>query len=124
MKEDSGTVDITGFWAAWAPAVIMMVIIIALCSLPGPKLAKSPYPHWDKVLHFAVFIPLGWFLVRGAALRGRRRVLLFAIALSTSFAVLAEAYQLLIPGRSSEVFDAAANFLGALAGVRAGRRFY
>jgi len=124
MKEDSGTVNTVGFWVAWAPAVIMMVIIIALCSIPGPKLTKSPYPHWDKVLHFGVFLPLGWFLVRGAALRGRRRVLLFAIAVSTSFAVLAEVYQLAVPGRSSEVFDAVANFLGGLAGARVSRRFY
>ncbi len=75
-------------------------------------------------MHAVQYLALAWLLVQ--ALRaGRledRPCLWLAWIEATSYGLLIELLQILLPWRSADLLDAAANALGAAAGVWLGRR--
>ena len=81
-------------------------------------------PHLDKAVHLGEYLLFAWLLVvtlRSAQLTEReygRMAWIYA----ASYGLLIELIQGLIPWRSMDLWDAAANALGAAVGVWVGRR--
>ena len=78
----------------------------------------------DKVAHLCEYSLFAWLLVQ--AIRANRLVereyLWLAWIYATSYGLVIELIQGLIPWRSADVMDAAANALGAAIGVWVGKR--
>jgi VanZ family protein len=76
-------------------------------------------PYVDKCLHLGEYLLLAWLLVR--ALRVSQVLqpsyVLWAWIYTTSYGLLIEVIQAMLPWRSAELGDAAANTLGAALGV-------
>ncbi len=104
-----------------------MLLILFLSVGPGAK----PLPGiWqiDKLYHFMAYAVMGflwtWTLRDRAGLAGpaTRRIVAAAFVISALFGVAMEVLQHFVPLRQADVFDAAANALGAIFGaVVAGR---
>jgi len=76
-------------------------------------------PYVDKGLHLGEYLLLAWLLVQ--ALRVNQVLqpsyVLWAWIYATSYGLLLEVIQAMLPWRSAELGDAAANTLGAALGV-------
>jgi len=90
--------------------------------IPVPEGPEIPW--LDKAVHLVQYLALAWLLVQ--ALRaGRleeRPYLWLAWIEATSYGLLIELVQVMLPWRSADLVDAAANALGAAVGVWLGRR--
>ena len=79
------------------------------------------FPLKDKGLHFVEYSLMGWLCVRATAATWpgakRWRIALFAIFMASIWGLSDELHQALVPGRSAEVADFAADVLGAIAGT-------
>ena len=76
-------------------------------------------PYLDKLAHLGEYLLLAWLLVQAMRVS---RVLqpsyaLWAWIYATSYGLLLEVVQAMLPWRSAELADAAANALGAALGV-------
>ncbi len=80
-----------------------------------------PTGHLDKVVHLCEYLLLAWLLAQAvhasSLLPEREHLLLWIWVFVTSYGLLIEAIQAMIPWRSGDVMDAAANALGAAIGV-------
>jgi len=94
---------------------LWFVLIFILTSLPAPILPEIRISHADKMIHFAVYLPLGFLLARSFRQRGPR-ALLYAVGLCLAAASCDELHQILIPGRSADVLDLLADLAGSLTG--------
>ena len=102
--------------AAYA-ALIFVVSVIPIRG--GPSV-----PYLDKAVHLCEYLLFAWLLVqaiRGSGLRGGH-VLMWAWLSATSYGLLIELIQAMIPWRSAEVMDALMNGVGAALGVLWGGR--
>mgnify|MGYP000697259071 CR=1 FL=1 len=98
------------------PAALWLVVIFILTSLPAPVLPEVRFRHADKLIHFAIYLPLGFLLARAFRERGAR-ALLYAAALCLAAASCDELHQILVPGRSADILDLLADLAGGLAGA-------
>jgi VanZ family protein len=101
----------------WGPAVVYIAAVFTVSSIPlrnVPVVWKSQ----DKAAHFAEYAVLAALLFRALA-PGRGVPAAAAVALLASFllAGLDELHQVLVPGRSADWRDAAADAIGALLGT-------
>ena len=100
-------------------AVVWAGLIFILSSQPGTHVPLL-FAGQDKLLHALVFSVLG-FLVLGAmkpAGRGYTWIqFVFAIALTGVYGVLDEVHQHFVPGRVTDIYDALADFTGAILGA-------
>jgi VanZ family protein len=97
--------------ALWG-AVIQAALIFGLSSRPGDAYPTVSVPGADKVVHFALYAPLGALLCHGFGGRAA-----WAAAGATLYGVTDELHQAFVPGRFPDVGDAVADGLGALAGA-------
>lgn len=101
--------------------IVAVALILIAVSLPGSDLPDSPgIPGFDKLAHFAMFVSLAVAMHRDFKLVGKRRVIAACVA-ALVFSVFTEALQLIVDGRSSEIFDAIADMAGFAAGIIARR---
>lgn len=96
------------------PAV-WFVFIFILTSLPVPFLPHVRVSHADKMIHFAIYLPLGFLLARSFREKGSR-AFLYALGLCLAAASCDELHQAFIPGRSADILDLLADFAGGLTG--------
>jgi len=106
------------FWGA----ALYAALIFALSARPGDDYPTIPAPGIDKIVHFALYAPLGGLLC--LALGGR---IAWAVLGGALYGVTDELHQAFVPGRCPDAGDAAADALGAAAGAlyvsrRRGRR--
>jgi len=90
------------------------ILIVGALSVPGSNLPSSSVLELDKLIHFALFFVLTrlWLAAKSEARIDRGLVILGLILL---FAVGSEYYQEVMPiGRTAELRDALADFVGAL----------
>jgi VanZ family protein len=84
-----------------------------------------PVPHLDKAAHLCEYLVFAWLLVQ--AIRAwrlqAREYLWLAWMYATSYGVLMEVLQALVPWRSADWWDVACNALGAALGVWLARRY-
>ncbi|MBI3330583.1 MAG: VanZ family protein [Candidatus Omnitrophica bacterium] len=103
--------------AWWSAAGLCAAAILYLSVIPVPEGPEIPW--LDKAVHLVQYLALAWLLVQ--ALRAGRLedgpYLWLAWIEATSYGLLIELLQVLLPWRSADLLDAAANALGAAAGV-------
>lgn len=105
----------------WGPVVLQMAIIFTASSIPD--LGPLPAGISDESGHSIGYALLGALLLRalaGGRLGGvtRSRVLA-SIGLATFYGVSDEFHQSFVPGRSPDVHDVLADFIGAALAVGA-----
>lgn len=105
-----------GWWAALAWAAVILVAT----SIPGRDLPRA-FPGADKLVHLALYAPLGVLVGRALRREGRRvelaaTTLLWAGTLAL-FAAVDEWHQDFIPGRSSDRIDWLADVVASTAGL-------
>lgn len=101
----------------WVAPVLWAGVIEVLTSWPNPPSVAAP-AGTDKVVHLVLYATFGLLTMR-SVWSGRfvRRTALFVAGGVAIFAALDEWHQLFIPGRSMELGDWIADFVGALAGI-------
>jgi VanZ family protein len=102
-----------------------LVFVVSSFEVSVPGVRHLPFR--DKAIHFVEFGVLGW-LCAGAASRSWQsesawRTAAFAVFVSTLWGLSDEIHQALVPGRSSELADLAADFLGSVVGACAWHLF-
>ena len=97
--------------------VLCAIGIFYLSSLPvGMK--KQPFPHFDKLLHFFVFMVLS-FLIYGSLREYnlKKALFLLAFAIGIFYGATDEIHQYFVPGRQCSIWDWFADFTGAFIGA-------
>ena len=102
----------------WGPVVAYMAVIFCLSSL---SVAPLPPGMSDKSAHGIGYTGLAATIVRALAGGLPRPVSLptavTAVALAVAYGVSDEVHQMFVPGRSAELYDLAADAVGAIAGA-------
>ena len=82
-------------------------------------------PHLDKGAHLCEYLLFAWLLVQAIRRAGlhEREYGQLAWIYATSYGLLMELLQTIVPWRSADLLDAAANAVGAAIGVWIGRRW-
>ena len=103
----------------WGPVLAWAALIFTLSSLQMPS--GPSRIGLDKVAHLFVFATLAALLARALSGGGSgiqpSRAVMWAIALATLYGASDEFHQRFVPGRSSDVFDLAADAAGACVGA-------
>lgn len=97
--------------AFFALAGLTVIALLALGRAPGAGNLFDP--PWDKLAHIAVFSTLAFLMVSG--FRGARGLLCFSLVVLAGMAD--EGQQRLIPGRTADWGDLAADIIAAAIGV-------
>lgn len=104
----------------WLPPVLWAGVILTGTSMPG-SVIPSQASGVDKALHFSIYLLFGILLTRELAENSTRwRAAALAIVIAAVFAAADEWHQQFIPGRSTEVADWYADFIGATIGALTG----
>lgn len=107
----------------WRFALAYMAVIFVISSFEVSVPGVRHLPFRDKAIHFVEYAVLGWFCASAASRSWPSapawRTALFAAFLSTLWGLSDEIHQALVPGRSPELADLVADFLGSVAGVGA-----
>lgn len=105
---------------AWWPVAAWGVLILLATSLavPDAGLLRFRFPV-DKVVHFAMYLGLGWSVGRALWISGRRttRAVLVALAAGLAFAALTELQQALLHWRHASFADWLADAGGMCVGL-------
>ena len=92
----------------------------ALCILSViPTGAAGAVPYLDKVVHAGEYLLFAWLLAHAMRASGGHRPehVVWAWIFASSYGLLMELVQMMIPWRSAEALDAVANALGAAGGT-------
>ncbi len=107
------------FATHWLPVIAYVALILAVSSIPGSALARLPFSFWDKGAHIVEYGVLSFLVGRAARAMTPRddgassvRVALIVIAAVVAFGAIDETYQG-TRGRDSDIFDLAADTVGA-----------
>ncbi len=108
----------------WVAVGVYAAIVFVLSVIPTEHLPGAEVPHLDKVVHLCEYLLFAWVLVQAirTSQMPERDYLLWAWIYATSYGLLMEVIQLMVPWRSAELGDAVANAVGAAIGVWIGRR--
>lgn len=103
----------------YLPLIIHWLTILILTSLPSDQVPSVEIG--DKVNHFLAFFVLGFFLNLALKYQNKyplpkKNILLYTVIIAAFYGLLDELHQLFVPGRSAEVLDWIADFLGAITG--------
>ncbi len=106
----------------WLVATSYAVVVLILSIMPTGGVGAS-IPSLDKLVHLCEYLVFAWILVQAIRASGAtaREYVLWAWIYATSYGVLMELVQLMVPWRSAELADALANAVGAAIGVWIGR---
>ena len=101
----------------YATALASLLIIIAVL-IPGKDLPDVNIGGYDKLIHMAMFA--GWALaVRYDFDRSLNVFIVFAAGLA--FSAITEVLQILVEGRSFDIYEMAADAVGLVLGLWLGR---
>jgi VanZ family protein len=104
------------------PAIVVMIGIFALSSLPGDDSLLNAFEFSDKIKHFIAYFVLGitccvW-IPRKSWLAKPIFWSVIVVVLCTVFGISDEYHQSFVPGRSgNDLGDLTANFIGGLVSV-------
>lgn len=98
-----------------------MALIFAISSFEVQVPGVRHLPLRDKSIHFVEYAVLGWLCAVAAArswpAASAWRTLTFAVFISFLFGLSDEIHQAMVPGRSPELGDVIADFVGSTAGA-------
>lgn len=95
---------------------LWLVVIFILTSLPAAILPEVRVRHVDKMVHFLIYLPLGFLLARSFRKAGAG-TLVYAVGLCLVAASCDELHQVFIPGRSADSLDFLADLAGSITGA-------
>ena len=95
--------------------------LIAMGSLLPIGIPHRVITHQDKVMHFFLYLPLGFLLSLPKMPASYYLNYLFPVAIGAVYGVAMELLQSLLPYRTASFGDAAANCLGLFLGLMLGR---
>ncbi len=98
----------------YATAVVTVLIIIAVL-IPGSDLPEVGIGGFDKFVHITMFMTWAWAVRWDFSSEKFRFVLAFFVGLL--FSLLTEVLQLLVEGRSFDIYDMAADAIGLAVGL-------
>lgn len=98
-----------------------MALIFAISSFEVQVPGVRHVPLRDKGIHFVEYAVLGWLCAAAARSSWPAtpawRTLTFAVFVSVLFGLSDEIHQAMVPGRSPELGDVIADFVGSTAGA-------
>ena len=104
------------------PAPLIMIVITFLSSRSSAG-GIALFPGADKIMHFAAFavlaFALGLWFSADSWLKLPLRNFFICVAIASVFGILDEIHQFFVPGRHSDIWDWAADTLGAAFGSAA-----
>ncbi len=113
------TIDVRHFFKYQFPAIAWAIVIYTLSSIPGTRLPKWTFLHFDKVIHGGFFFILGLFVYRflepkihSPLFNWKRALVSFVIVVG--YGILDEFHQSFVPGRTMDVLDATADSIGGI----------
>lgn len=98
----------------FATLITSLLIVIAVL-IPGKDLPDVHIGGYDKLIHMAMFA--AWALAVRYDFRRRPLSYFIIVAVGILFSALTEVLQLLVEGRSFDVYDMGADALGLVAGL-------
>ena len=102
---------------AWGPAIAWCLLIFWLSSMSNPPQILPPFALQDKLLHGIEYGILAILLHRGLRRKGPAGSPSFyfalALGMASVYAASDETHQLFVPGRQADVWDWAADTVGA-----------
>ncbi|HOW59936.1 MAG TPA: VanZ family protein [Candidatus Omnitrophota bacterium] len=109
------------FFRFWMPVFLWMTFIFFLSSFQGSEILDLPIPFFHKVVHFFEYSILGilWLRLLGYR-RDKRGVFgasVFALILTSGFAMTDEWHQTFVPGRSGSIEDVGWDMICAFMGI-------
>lgn len=111
----------------WRFAVLYMSLIFAVSSFEVQVPGLRHFPLRDKGLHFLEYGVLGWLCAAASSRTwpsaASWRTASFAVFVAVLWGLSDEIHQALVPGRSSELGDLAADAVGAFVGTVGWHRF-
>jgi VanZ family protein len=102
--------------------IFWLLLIAAVCLIPGKNVPHTPYISFDKFIHTVIFGCLSFQLIIGlkkqySFKRLRYKAVPFSIVFSVCYGLLMELLQgWILPDRSFDILDAVANTVGVFAG--------
>ena len=105
--------------------IIWLLLVLLLTLTPGENMPQTNVWHellsFDKVAHFFMFATLVFLMIIGLTkqytfVKLRRDAVVISLSAGVIYGLLIEIIQFLIPGRSFEFSDFAANFFGCFIG--------
>ena len=106
----------------WTVVAVYAALVLVTAVIPTPE--GPSIPHLDKAVHLCEYLLLAWLLSVALRTGGltAHDYLILAWIYATSYGLLIELIQALVPWRSCDLWDAAADAAGAAIGVWLGRR--
>ena len=101
----------------WLPPALYLLLIWTLSSRTSLLPEAPPFPHFDKVAHFAEYGGLGLLLARAIGMTFGRFAVGAAILFAVSYGALDEVHQAFVPGRQPSLLDVLADLAGATSGA-------
>ncbi|MBT8493468.1 MAG: VanZ family protein [Deltaproteobacteria bacterium] len=104
-------------WLYWLPAVGYAAVIFAVSSIPARSMPEGRFWDFDKLIHageYAVLAALLWWALARTTKLGRWSRASVAALLAGLYGISDELHQSLVPGRAASVYDAIADFAGAV----------
>ncbi len=100
-------------------AIVWAVVIFGLSSIPSDKFPDFTFSIPDKVAHATVFGVFCYLCYRAFRSQTRFKILsrfalTMSVVLTLIYGITDELHQLFVPGRTSDVFDVAADTVGGL----------
>jgi VanZ family protein len=112
--------------SAWLPAALWMALLFVISSFPGSAYPRVEWPGADKLVHVALYLPLGAALAHALrqafASRGAGAHVAAAVLAAGLYGVSDELHQAFVPRRSADAADVLADLVGALLGALLYRR--
>lgn len=99
----------------WLPPLAWAALLFALSHRPADGL-PTLFAGADKLVHLALYAPLGWWLARALGVGW------LAVVVAAAYGVSDEWHQSWVPGRTPSAADVAADAVGAALGAWAAMR--
>jgi len=104
-----------------APAILVMIALFTLSTLPGNDPLLNSFNFSDKIEHFIAYFVLGvtfcMWIPNKKWLAKPFACGLFIVFLCTLFGASDEYHQSFVPGRSCDIYDLATDFAGGIVAV-------
>ena len=113
------TIETKHFFKYKFPAIAWATLIFILSSIPGAKLPRWTFLHFDKVIHAGFYFILGLFVYRflepkehSNSFNWKRAFV--SVAIVVVYGIFDEFHQSFVLGRMADVIDATADTIGGL----------